>query len=53
MDIGKILGKLPWMSKIPLQANGMAAIPKPFVTRTTPEQERFKTVFQGQKGAVH
>ena len=28
MDIGKILGKLPWMSKIPLQGNGMAAIPK-------------------------
>ena len=28
MDIGKILGKLPWMSKIPLQGNGMAVIPK-------------------------
>ena len=28
VDIGKILGKLPWMSKIPLQGNGMAAIPK-------------------------
>ena len=28
MDIGKILGKFPWMSKIPFQGNGMAAIPK-------------------------
>ena len=28
VDIGKILGLLPCMSKIPLQGNGMAAIPK-------------------------
>ena len=28
VDIGKILGKLPRMSKIPLQGNGMDAIPK-------------------------
>ena len=28
VDIGKILGKFPWMSKMPLQGNGMAAIPK-------------------------
>ena len=28
MDIGKILGKLPWMSKIPIQGNGMVAISK-------------------------
>ena len=28
--IRKILGKLPWMSKIPLQVNGMAAIQKTF-----------------------
>ena len=28
VDIGKILGKFPWMRKIPLQGNGMAAIPK-------------------------
>ena len=26
--MGQILGKFPWMSKIPLQGNGMAAIPK-------------------------
>ena len=30
VDIGKTLGKLPWMSEIPLQGNGMAAIPKIF-----------------------
>ena len=28
VDIRKILGKFPWMSKIPLQGHGMAAIPK-------------------------
>ena len=28
VEIGKILGELPWKSKIPLQGNGMAAIPK-------------------------
>ena len=28
VDIGKILGKLPWMSKIPLKGKGMAAISK-------------------------
>ena len=28
VDIGKILDKLPRMSKMPLQGNGMAAIPK-------------------------
>ena len=28
VDIGKILGKWPQMIKIPLQGNGMAAIPK-------------------------
>ena len=26
VDIGKILGELPWMSKIPLQGNGMASL---------------------------
>ena len=25
---GKTLGKLPWKSRVPLQRNGMAAIPK-------------------------
>ena len=29
VDIGKIPGKFPWMSKLPLQGNGMAANPKP------------------------
>ena len=28
MDIGKIIGKWPWMSKISLQGNGMAVITK-------------------------
>ena len=28
VDIKKILGELPWMSKISLQGNGMVAIPK-------------------------
>ena len=27
---GKTLGRLPWKSKVPLQRNGMAAIPKIF-----------------------
>ena len=28
MITGKTLGKLPWKRKVPLQRNGMAAIPK-------------------------
>ena len=30
---GKTLEKLPWISKIPLKRNGMAAIPKMMVGR--------------------
>ena len=32
VDIGKIQGKFPWMSEIPLQGNGMSAIPKSIYT---------------------
>ena len=31
MDIGKILGKLPWKTKVLLQGKGMAAIPEIFL----------------------
>ena len=34
VDIGKILGKFPWISKVPLQGNGMAAIPKISICRS-------------------
>ena len=34
MDVGKILGKLPWRSKISLQGNGMATIPKTILKRS-------------------